>query len=160
MFFYPLQKRQGQSKSKCISEKYIPEEDGGAGFPIEPTQSRALNVFSHSGQSMHPSAYGSSRNMNEEEALNSAELRKQRSCMHGSASQLSRFSNSVAVRGGSRFDISGDSSVNSRWPEDHFGARYSNLADGESNQLLGGHNSSHKKDNALLRKEPAMVKTY
>ncbi|KAJ1385708.1 Serine/threonine-protein kinase, active site [Sesbania bispinosa] len=155
-----IEKRQGQCNSKCISEKYNSEEDGGCGFPLEPTKSRALNVFSHSGQSMHPSAYGSSRNMNlkEEDVLTgpnhvftsrNPELRKQKSYWHGSTAKLSRFSNSVATRGNSRLDMSGNCSVNSEWPENHFGMRYSHLADGESSQLLDGPKSSRKKDRAM-----------
>ena len=36
----------------------------------------ALNVHSHSGQSMHPTAYGFSCNMNQEEAPNNTKLAK------------------------------------------------------------------------------------
>lgn len=166
IFFF--QKRQAQCNSKSVSEKYNPEEDGGSGFPLEPSKSRALNVFSHSGQSMYRNAYGSSRNMNmkEEDVLTgpdhvfssrNSELRKQKSCWHGSTAQFSRFSNSVAVRGDSRLDMGGDSSVSSQWPEDDFGMRYSHLACGESNQLLNGPKSSHKMD-LPSGKDPAMVK--
>ncbi|XP_020221596.1 probable serine/threonine-protein kinase At1g09600 [Cajanus cajan] len=143
-----------QGHSKCNTEKYNPEEDGGVGYPREPAKSRALNVFSHSGQSMHPSVYGSSRNMNSKEGdvpdqdfrSRKSELRKQNSFWHGSTAKVSRFTNSVAVRGDSRLDMSGDRSVNSQWSEDHFGMRYNHLADGESNQLLNGPKSSPKKD--------------
>ena len=117
---------------------------------------------------MHPSAYGFSRKMNlkEEDVLigrdhvcgsRNPELRKQKSCWHGSTSQLARFSNSVAVRGDSRLDMSGDSSLNSEWPEDHFGMRNGNLADGESNHLLDGPKTSHKKDFSASGKDSAMV---
>ncbi|KAK7284043.1 hypothetical protein RIF29_13794 [Crotalaria pallida] len=161
----PIAKRQGQGNSKSVSEMFNQAEDGGSGFPLEPAKSRALNVFSHSGQSMHRSAYGSSRNMNlkEEDVLTgpnhvfrsrNSELRKQTSYWHGSTAQLSRFSNSVAFRGDSRLDMSGNSSLNSDWPGDQFGTRYSHQADGESNQLLVGHKSSHKKD--LPSKDRAM----
>ncbi|XP_028756523.1 probable serine/threonine-protein kinase At1g09600 isoform X2 [Neltuma alba] len=44
-----IEKRQGQANPKCISEKFNPDEDGGSGFPIEPSKTRALNAFSHSG---------------------------------------------------------------------------------------------------------------
>lgn len=166
---FSLQKRQGQCNSKCTSEKYDPEEEGGNGFLLEPAKSKASNVLSHSGQSMHPSSYGSSRNMNlkEEDALTgpnhvftsrNPDLRKQNSYWHGSTAQLSKFSNSVAVRGDSRLDMSGDRSLNSQWPEDHFDMRYSHLADSESNQLLAGSKPSRKKDFNLLGKDRAMVK--
>lgn len=165
LFF--LQKRQGQANSKFISEKYNPDEDSGSGFPIEPSKTRALNAFSHCGQSMHPSVYGSSRNMNsnKEEPTagpgrvynsgNPAELRKQRSYMNNKAAQLSRFSSSVANGGGLKLDMSGDSSVSSQWPEDCFGTRYDHLGDDESNQLL---KSLHKKDIHPSSKEPSKVK--
>ncbi|KAH1212606.1 putative serine/threonine-protein kinase [Glycine max] len=61
-------------------------------------------------------------------------------------SHSGQFSNSVAVRGDSLLDMSGDFSVNSQWPEDQFGMRYSHQADGESNKLLDGLKSSQKKD--------------
>lgn len=85
------------------------------------------------------------------------ELRKQKSYWHGST-KLSRFSSSVAVRGDSRLDMSGDCSVNSQWPEDHFGMRCSHLPDDESNQLLDGPKPSRKKDFHLNGNDRAMVK--
>lgn len=87
-----------------------------------------------------------------------SELRKQKSFWHGSTAQLSRFSNSVAVRGDSQLDMSGDYSVNSQWPEDHFDMTYGHLGDGESNQLLDGPKASRKKHFHLHGKDRAMVK--
>jgi len=118
---------------------------------------------------MHPRAYGSSRNMNlkEEAALSGPdrvftsrkfELRKQNSYWHGSTAQLSRFSNSVAIRGNSRLDMSGDRNLNLQWLEDQFDTRYGHLDDGESNQLLDGTKHSRKKDFHLFGKDRAMVK--
>lgn len=166
--FLSIQKRQGQPNPKCVSEKFNPdEEDSGSGFPIEPSRTKQINTFSHSGQSMHPNAYGSSRHMDavKEDALagpgrvynsrNPAELRKQRSYLHGNAAQLSRFANSVAAGGGSKLDMSGDATVNSQWSEDCFDERYSHLAESESNQLL---KSTLKKDINPSAKEPTMVK--
>ncbi|KAL2964345.1 hypothetical protein AAZX31_16G001200 [Glycine max] len=119
--FQATMRRQGQCNSKCTIEKYNPQEDGDYGFHHEPEKSRALNVLSHSGQLMHPSVYVSSRNMNlKEENLTCPD--------HGFRSR--KFSNSVAVRGDSLLDMSGDFSVNSQWPEDQFGMRYSHQADG------------------------------
>ncbi|CAL0309600.1 unnamed protein product [Lupinus luteus] len=151
------EKRQGQYNFKSVSDKFNPAEDGGSGFPLEPAKSRVLNVLSHSRQLTHQSAYGSSHivNLKEEDVLSgpdqifrsrNSELRKQNSYWHGSTAPLSRFSNSVAARGDSRLDISGNSSLNSKWPEDQFGMGYSHQADGDSNQLLDEHKSSHKKD--------------
>lgn len=88
-----------------------------------------------------------------------SELRKQNSYWHGSTAKLSRFSNSVAVRGDSRFDMSGDCSLNSQWQEDHFDMRYSHLANGESSQLLDGTKHSRKEEFHLLGKDRSMVQT-
>ncbi|GAU20143.1 hypothetical protein TSUD_352050 [Trifolium subterraneum] len=160
------QKRRVMCNSKYISEKYNPEKEGGC-LPLEPAKSRAHNIFSHSGQSMHPSAYGSSRNMNLKEEVvitgpdrvftsRNSEMRKQNSYWHGRAAQLSRFSNSLAVRGDSRLDMGGDRNLNSQWLEDHFDTRSNHLPDGESNQLLDGTKHSHKKDFHLFGKDRAM----
>ncbi|CAJ2649262.1 unnamed protein product [Trifolium pratense] len=161
-----IEKRRGQCNSKCISEKYNPEEEGGC-LPLEPAKSRAHTIFSHSGQSMHPSAYGSSRNMNLKEEVvltgpdrvftsRNSELRKQNSYWHGRTAQLSRFSNSLAVRGDSRFDMGGDRNLNSQWLEDQFDMRSSHLPDGESNHLLDGTKHSRKKDFHLFGRDRAM----
>ncbi|KAL1358361.1 hypothetical protein AAHE18_04G026800 [Arachis hypogaea] len=101
--------RQRQPNSKSIVESYNPKEDGNSGFPLGLAKPRVLSVFSHSGQSMHPSAYGSSNNMNlkEENVLigfnhdfgsRHTELSKQKfRWLDGT--QLSKFSGSFAVRG-------------------------------------------------------------
>lgn len=164
-----LQKRRGQCNSKRISEKYNPEEEGSYGFPLEPAKAVAHNTLSHSGQLMHPGAYGSSCNMNLKEEIvlaapdrvftsKNSKLRKQNSSWQGSTAQLSRFSNSVAVRGDSQLDMSKDCSLNSQWQEDHFDLRYSHLTDGESNQMLDETKYLRKKDFHLLGKDRAMVK--
>ncbi|CAK7357170.1 unnamed protein product [Dovyalis caffra] len=150
-----IQKRQGQSNQISISEQYDHEEDGGSGFPIGPAKGTARNIYSHSGQSMHPTNFGSSRNMNINDSVRApdqefisprqtAKLRAQRSFVQRGAEQLSRFSNSVAVRGGSQFHGSSVTNVNSRWPDESFNARYNNLDD-SSHSLLGRPNFSHKK---------------
>ncbi|XP_047176250.1 probable serine/threonine-protein kinase At1g54610 [Vigna umbellata] len=142
----------GLCNVKHVSEKYNYEKDDGYGFSREPVKATSTthNVFSHSGQSMHPSVYGSSRtrNLKEENVLicpdhafisRKSELSKHTSYWQGSAAKLSRFSNSIAARGDSLLEMSGgDFSVNSQLPEDQFGTRYSHKADGESNQLLDG----------------------
>ncbi|CAI8591601.1 unnamed protein product [Vicia faba] len=136
-----IEKRREWCNSKCISEKYNPEEEGGA--------------------------YGSSCNMNlkEETVLaapdrvftsKNSKLRKQNSCWQGSTAQLSRFSNSVAVRGDSQLDMSRDCNLNSQWQEDHFDLRYSHLTDGEFNQMLDETKDLRKKDFHLLGKDRAM----
>lgn len=150
-----IQKRQGQSNQISISEQYNHEEDGGSGYPIGPAKGTTRNVYSHSGQSMHPTNFGSSRNMNINDAAlrapsqdfisprQTAELSAQRSFVQREA-VLSRFSNSVAVRGDSHFQGCSSTNMNSHWPEESFNVRYNNLDD-SSHSLLGGPNFSHKK---------------
>lgn len=94
-----------------------------------------------------------------------AELRKQRSYLHHGAAQLSRYSNSVAVRGGSRYGCGGESSANSHWPGECFNASYNHFNGGESSEkhewshhLLDRPKSSYKIDEQSSGKESAMVK--
>ncbi|KAA8536601.1 hypothetical protein F0562_029079 [Nyssa sinensis] len=157
-------KQKGQSNPKSNSEKYNPEEDASS--------RTSRNGLSHSGRLIH-GALGSSlnRNMNEDEtsmgsqqafgsSRASVEWRSQRSFEPHAAAQLSRFSNSVAVRGSSRFDLSRQSSVHPHWPEARLNARYNQL-DGLvssvkhewSHNLLDGPNSSYKKDEQAPGKE-------
>ncbi|XVE94211.1 hypothetical protein REPUB_Repub01dG0262400 [Reevesia pubescens] len=148
-----IQKRQGQPNAKSVSEVYQKEEkqeDGGAGFPIEPPKGgTARVVYSRSGQSMHPSNFGSSRNMKENEIesmkasarafispRNHEELRTQTTYVHRGAVELSRFSNSVSVRGSSRFDMTKQNTINSHWPEDRFTDRYNHLDNAGSSERL------------------------
>ncbi|XP_075649012.1 putative serine/threonine-protein kinase At1g09600 isoform X1 [Castanea sativa] len=131
-----IQKRLLQPNPKSASEKYNTEEDGGSGFPIEPPKRTALNVFSHSGQSMNPTAFGSSRNMNEndQEALtvpgqalgcsNGAEIRRQRSGANGEE----------ASQGDSLLNRGGETTVDSHWPDEDFNVRYKHLDDSESSE--------------------------
>ncbi|XP_062176842.1 probable serine/threonine-protein kinase At1g09600 isoform X1 [Alnus glutinosa] len=162
-----IQKIKGQPNPKSVSEKYNPEDDGGSGFPIEPPKRKARSVLSHSGQSMHPTTYGSSRkmNVNEQEAPtvpgeafsrpeNGTVFRSPKPHIPGT--EFSRFSNSVAIRG----------SMDSHWPEDHFNARYNHLDNGEapdkhqwSQHLLDRAKSSYKKDEQPSGKESGTVYT-
>lgn len=171
-----IQKRREQSNPKSKSEKFIPEEDGGSGFPIEPTKGTTRNGFSHSGKSIHPTAFGSARNMdvNEDEAQmgpgrgsnssrNGAELRIQKSYSHRGGSQLSMFSGSVAVQGSSRFDNDRENGMNRHWPEERCNARYNELGGAESSEkhqwshhLLDRPKSSHKKDEQPSEKGSSM----
>lgn len=178
LFLWLNQKRREQSNPKSKSEKFIPEEDGGSGFPIEPTKGTTRNGFSHSGKSIHPTAFGSARNMdvNEDEAQmgpgrgsnssrNGAELRIQKSYSHRGGSQLSMFSGSVAVQGSSRFDNDRENGMNRHWPEERCNARYNELGGAESSEkhqwshhLLDRPKSSHKKDEQPSEKGSSMVK--
>ncbi|XWS62393.1 hypothetical protein CRYUN_Cryun06bG0006900 [Craigia yunnanensis] len=162
-----IQKRQGQFNAKSVSEVYHPEEDGGAGFLIEPPKGTARVVYSHSGRSMHPSNFGSSRNMksNEIESIKASarafgsprkaeELRTHTTYVHCGAVELSRFSNSVAVRGSSRFDMTKENNINPHWPEEHLNAGYNHLDNAESSHhLLDRPKISHVKDEHPSSKE-------
>ncbi|WRX14326.1 Protein kinase domain - like 10 [Theobroma cacao] len=168
-----IQKRQGQFNTKSISEVHHPEEDRGAGFRIEPPKGTARVVYSHSGQSMHPNNFGSSRNMkaHEIESMKASarafgsprkpeELRTQTTYVHRGAVELSRFSNSVAVRGSSRFAMTKETSINPHWPEERFTARYNHMDNAEpsekhewSHHLLDRPKTSHEKDEQPSSKE-------
>eukprot|EP00258_Populus_trichocarpa_P037045 XP_024453064.1 probable serine/threonine-protein kinase At1g09600 [Populus trichocarpa] len=150
-----IQKRQGQSKQISISEIYNHEEDGVSRSPVGPAKGTARNIYSHSGQSVHPMNLGSSHNMNINETFRApgqdfissrqaAELRAQRSFIERGAVQLYGFSNSVAVRGDSQFHGSSSTNLNSHWPEGSFNARYNSLDD-SSHGLSGRPNFSNKK---------------
>ncbi|KAK7302381.1 hypothetical protein RJT34_13269 [Clitoria ternatea] len=163
---HALIKRQGQCNSKCIGQKYN-QEDNNHDFHLELAKSKALSIFSHVGKSMHPYAYGPSHNMNlkVEDVLTyldhaliskNHELRKQNSCWHGSSTELSRFSSSIAIQGDLLLDMSGHLSVNLQWQRNHFGIKYSHLVNGESNQLLDGLKFSQKKNFHPIRKDHTM----
>ncbi|KAJ6348508.1 hypothetical protein OIU76_004890 [Salix suchowensis] len=113
-----MQKQQGRSKQIGIGEIYSHEEDGVSRCPIESAaKGTARNTYSHSGQQ-------------------TAQLRAQRSFVERGAAQLSRFSNSVAVRGDSQFHGGSSTNLNLHWPQESFNARYNNLDD-SSHGLLG-----------------------
>ncbi|XP_062095234.1 probable serine/threonine-protein kinase At1g09600 [Humulus lupulus] len=159
-----IQKHKGQHNPKSVSEKFNHEEEGGSGFPIEPPRDMSRNGIPLSGQSMLLSAFGS-HNMNARagQSRSGAELRTPRSNVHHGAVELSRFSNSVAARSESWFDSSGETSMNSHWPEERINGGYSQLNGGDSSgkqewshHLLERPRSSHKnKDEPALEKEPS-----
>ncbi|KDP42465.1 hypothetical protein JCGZ_00262 [Jatropha curcas] len=147
-----IQKRQGQSNAKSVSEQYKPN-DG-----IEPSEGTAKNASPYSGQSAHPMNFAASRgiNVNDNEVLRApgpfaspkkpGELRTQRSFVNRGAAQLSRFSNSVAVRGRSQLDNGSATTVTRHWPEDsshHFHPRYNHLDD-STHHLLNRPKFSNK----------------
>lgn len=148
------------------SEKFTYEEDGGTGFRIEPPKGAAPNALSHSGLLIHSSNLGSARIMNvkEDEALmitghdssrsGQEESRPQRSYVDKAAAQLSRFSNSVTVRGSSRYNGHREA-----------GGRYDRLDGGESSgkpdwahHLLDQPDSLDKKGREVSGKEFTMVR--
>ncbi|XP_043816720.1 probable serine/threonine-protein kinase At1g09600 isoform X2 [Manihot esculenta] len=151
-----IQKRKGQSNPKSISEQYNPQQGGGSDLPVEPPEGTAKHVYPHSGQSIHhPMNNGSgSLNVNENETpgapsqsfvspKNTGDLRTQRSFVQRGAAQLSRFSNSVAVRGISQLDNGSATTANPHWPEDRFDPRYTHLDD-SSHHLLSRPKFSNK----------------
>ncbi|XWS40414.1 hypothetical protein CRYUN_Cryun18bG0139100 [Craigia yunnanensis] len=166
-----IQKGQGQFNAKSVSEVYHLEEDGGAGFPIEPPKGTARVVYSHSGQSTHPNSFGSSRNMKANESMKASarafgsprkpeEFRTQTIFVHCGAVELSRFSNSVAVRGSSRFDMTKENNISPHWLEERFNARYNHLDNAESSEkhewshhLLDRPKTSNVKDEQPPSKE-------
>ncbi|KAL3515751.1 hypothetical protein ACH5RR_022653 [Cinchona calisaya] len=113
---------QAKSNPKSSSEKYNLEGDDGSGFPTEPFVA----------------------------SLNKESIMQRPNKFQGAAAQLSRFSNSVAARGSSHFDLSRHGSNHSQWMDEHI-----NNA-GSSHHLLGGAISSHMKDERALRKEFTM----
>lgn len=90
-------------------------------------------------------------------------LRTQKSFRSQGLGQFSRFSNSVVVRGSSRFDMSRETSGNPHWPEERLHGRYNELDDAGSSV---GHDWSHhllevpksyKKDEQAPGKESTRV---
>lgn len=149
--YYTFQKRQGQPNSMSTSEKFTYEEDGGTGFWIEPPKGAAPNA-------------GWMMNVKEDEALmitghNSSrsgqeESRPQRSYVDKAAAQLSRFSNSVTVRGSSRYNSHREA-----------GGRYDRLDGGESSvkpdwahHLLDQPDSLDKQGREVSGKQFTMVR--
>lgn len=149
-----IQKRLLLPNPKSASEKYNTEEDGGSGFPIEPPKRTALNV-SHSGQSMHPAAFGSSHNMNENDqeatvpgqalgCSNGAELRRQRSCTRSEE----------ASQGDSLLNRGGETTVDSHWPDEDFNVSYKHLDDSEvSEKSQWSHHLLDRPTKSLYKKD-------
>lgn len=79
---------------------------------------------------------------------------------HGAAAHLSRFSNSVAAHGSSRYDMSREVSTHSQWPEEHTTGTYNQLNDSDSSYSLLGKDSSNKKDKHTTGKESAVVRNF
>ncbi|KAK6143781.1 hypothetical protein DH2020_024129 [Rehmannia glutinosa] len=152
-----IQKRKGQSNPKSNSEMYNREEDGGSGFPIEPSRGSLHNGHSMlMGTSVNSlDVVDEGRHLNSHRGLDSSgyrELKTQRSFKPQTAARLSRFSNSVAARGSSQLDFSRDSSVHSHWPQHN--TRYEQMNDGESsNHLLGKPDSPYKNNGQVPPKE-------
>lgn len=129
---------------------------------------------------MHPSSFGFSQNTkaNEIESMKAStrafgsprkpeELRRQTTYVHHGAVELSRFSNSVADRGSSRFDMTKKNSINPHWPEERFNARYNHMDNGGSSEkhewshnLLDKPKTSHVKDEQPPSEESTAVRNY
>lgn len=170
LFYCLIQKRKGLNNFNIAGEKHNTEDHGGSGHPIEPPRETTHGFFSHSGQngqSMHPSTFDSSLNMNacSSHHKNGKDRRLRETYTHCTASMLSRFSNSVAARGASRFDDVIETSVNPHWPEERINGRYGHLDNGASSEkhtlshhLVDRSRSSHKKDPQPLGKQSTTVR--
>ncbi|KAI3805169.1 hypothetical protein L1987_27285 [Smallanthus sonchifolius] len=128
-----IKKRLEQQNPKSSSEKFNHEEDGGSGFPIEPSRGSLNNGIYHS-RSKQPE-----KSDEPQFGPDSSQHYKHR------GAQLSRFSNSLAWHGSSRLDHSKGTSAH--WPEDRPNGKYHQLNDAESASLhmLDDPNSSYKK---------------
>lgn len=113
-----IQKRLLQPNSRSNSEKFHHTEEGGSGFPIEPSRA----TTSHDGPSY--SGRSSSKQGGEtlmgQSAIDSHKngIRSPNSLRTKGSSQLSRFSNSVTVRGNSRFYVNKDAHLVEEEPPD------------------------------------------
>lgn len=126
ILFDVFQKRLEQQNAKSSSEKFNCEEDGGSGFPIEPSRG-SLQYGMYNGRSKQPDEPH-------------VEHYKHR------GAQLTKFSNSLAWHGSSRLDRSKGTS--SHWPEDRPNGKYHQLNDADSSHshsMLDEPNCSYKK---------------
>lgn len=114
LFCCLIQKHQGQNNRKTATETYN----------LEPPGDRTHALCSPFGQSIHPSAFGSSRNMTtcSSHYENGEELGTRESYTHRAASQFSRFSSSVAFRGASLFGGVLETAVNPHWSKERINA--------------------------------------
>ncbi|GMI70652.1 hypothetical protein like AT1G09600 [Hibiscus trionum] len=172
-----VQKQRGQFNGKSVSEVCYSEENRGAVFPIEhPKGTEGVLCNSHSGRSMHASRFGSSQNKKTTEiepmtasaqAFGSRrkpeEFRSQATHVRRATLELSRFSNSIAVRGSSQFDMTKENNINPHWPQEHFNAGYNHLDNVESSEkhelshrLLNRPKGSNVKDEQSSSKESAV----
>ncbi|KAD4179484.1 hypothetical protein E3N88_28075 [Mikania micrantha] len=113
-----IKKRLEQQNPKSGSEKFSHEENGGSGFPIEPSRG-SLNNGIYNNRFKQPE-----QSDEPQFGPNSSQYYKH----HGA--QLSRFSSSLAWHGSSRLDHSKGTSAH--WPEDHPNGKYHQLNDAES----------------------------
>ncbi|KAJ0800925.1 putative protein-serine/threonine kinase CMGC-CDK-CRK7-CDK9 family [Helianthus annuus] len=128
-----IKKRLEQQNSKSSSEKFNHDEDGGSGFPIEPSRGSFNN-------GIYNSRFKQPEKSDEPQiGPDSSHHYKHR------GAQLSRFSNSLAWHGSSRLDHSKGTSAH--WPEDRPNGKYHQLNDAESSShlMLDDPNSSYKK---------------
>ncbi|MBA0655375.1 hypothetical protein Goklo_007867, partial [Gossypium klotzschianum] len=172
-----IKKRQGHFNAKSVSGVSYPQKDGSAGFLIEPPKGTARAVYSRSGQSLPPANFGSSPSMkaNEIESVkasaqafgssrNTEEPRAQTANAYRGAVELSRFSNSVAASGSSRFDVTKENTINPHWPEECLGNRCNHLDNSGSSkewewshQLRGRPKVSLVMDELLSSKESSVA---
>nr|XP_043628433.1 probable serine/threonine-protein kinase At1g54610 [Erigeron canadensis] len=127
-----IQKRLEKQNPKSSSEKFNHEEDGGSGFPIEPSRG-SLQFNSYNGRFKQSGV---------QEKSDEAQGRQDLSQHH--KHQLSKFSSSLAWHGSSRLDNGKGTSAH--WPEDRPNGKYHQLNDAESSHhMFDGPNCTYKK---------------
>ncbi|XP_072973967.1 probable serine/threonine-protein kinase At1g54610 [Typha angustifolia] len=156
-----LQKRLVHENPKSRSYKYIPQEDGGSGFPVDPLGKTAENGFPHRVPLVYPGRSSTSFGR-----PNGPEQKTYRSYMpQGGVAGLSNFSGPLGARSNAeRFDNLRVNSKHPYLPEDRSGSSYNQagVADTSDKQewthhLLDRPSSSHKKDDGVGRKEPIVA---
>ncbi|XP_019173894.1 PREDICTED: probable serine/threonine-protein kinase At1g09600 isoform X2 [Ipomoea nil] len=141
-----IQKWRGLSNAKSISEQFDPAENGGSVFPGVASRGAVYNghLAVHGGWNNEVSSSG-----------HGPELRPHRSFQP--RAELSRFSNSMAASGSSRFDLIRDGCHQSHWPEKQFDRKFNSINDPESSHsLLRIPNHSFKKDQQPSKKDHTM----
>ncbi|XP_047315726.1 probable serine/threonine-protein kinase At1g09600 [Impatiens glandulifera] len=112
-----IQKRLLQPNTRSNSEKFQQTEEGGSGFPIEPSRATSHDGPTYSGRS---SSKQGGETLLGQSAIDSHKngVRSPNSLRTKGSSQLSRFSNSVTVRGNSRFYVNKDAHLVEEEPPD------------------------------------------
>ncbi|KAL8171638.1 hypothetical protein V2J09_023442 [Rumex salicifolius] len=132
-----IQKRYGLANHKSSSEKYSKEEDGGAGFPIEPPRGAKQIGVSHSRHLSASVSFSQSKKFDGKEdevpmdpgqpstsSTNDTEFRPHRSSASKGSSKLSRFASS---NGTSRGADGGNSREPIDWRREQYNGRANNL---------------------------------
>lgn len=151
-FLLLVQKRPAQTNPKSSSYKYSTEDESGSGFPMDLPVRTAENCFFHSGMNPRVLVPSSSKNVSKEDTRipersyssvrvsNGPQLQKQGSYMHLSGSAY--LSSSTVAR----------SSTSSRYNQ-------LDVAEPADKHTLERPDSTHRKDDRKMSKEPTVVCT-